>query len=175
MDYTYDNASRRATMTVAGQPQVTYTYDNANRLTAITQSTSTVTIAYDDADRRTSVTYPNTNKAEYAYNAASELTTVTYKQGTTTLGTLTYTYDGAGNRLQTGGTFARTNIPPALTSASYNANNRQTAFGTATETYDLNGNLATSTEAGVTTTYTWNARNQLTGISRTGAHRLVHV
>ncbi len=97
-----------------GQPQVTYTYDNANRLTAITQSTSTVTIAYDDADRRTSVTYPNTNKAEYAYNAASELTTVTYKQGTTTLGTLTYTYDGAGNRLQTGGTFARTNIPPGV-------------------------------------------------------------
>jgi RHS repeat-associated protein len=93
---------------------------------------------------------------------------VTYKQGTTTLGTLTYTYDGAGNRLKTGGTFARTNLPPALTSATYNANNQQTAFGTATETYDLNGNLATSTEAGVTTTYTWNVRNQLTGISRTG-------
>ena len=41
-------------------------------------------------------------------------------------------------------------------------------FGTTTETYDLNGNLATSTDAGVTTTYTWNARNQLTGLSRTG-------
>lgn len=74
----------------------------------IAKSTSTATIAYDDADRRTSVTYPNTNKVEYAYNAASELTTVTYKQGATTLGTLTYTYDGAGNRLKTGGTFART-------------------------------------------------------------------
>ena len=32
----------------------------------------------------------------------------------------------------------------------------------------MNGNLATSTETGVTTTYTWNTRNQLTGISRTG-------
>ena len=50
VDYTYDTASRRITMTVAGQPQVTYTYDNANRLTAITQSTSMVTIGYDDAD-----------------------------------------------------------------------------------------------------------------------------
>jgi uncharacterized protein RhaS with RHS repeats len=37
VDYTYDNASRRTTMTVAGQPQVTYTYDNANRLTTIAQ------------------------------------------------------------------------------------------------------------------------------------------
>ena len=152
-------------MSVIGQPQVVYTYDNANRLTTIVQGTSTVTIAYDDADRRTSVTYPNTNKVEYLYNVASELTTVTYKKGTTTLGTLLYTYDAAGNRIKTGGTFARSNIPPALASASYNANNQQTAFGAATETYDLNGNLATFTDASGTTTYTWNARNQLTAIS----------
>jgi RHS repeat-associated protein len=111
------------------------------------------------------VTYPNTNSITYAYNVASELTTVTYKKGTTTLGTLTYTYDAAGSRIKTGGTFARSNLPPALATASYNANNQQTAFGTATETYDLNGNLATFTDASGTTTYTWNARNQLTSIS----------
>ncbi len=168
VNYTYDNASRRATMTVVGQTQVVYIYDNANRLTQVQQGTSTVTIAYDDADRRTSVTYPNTNKIEYAYNAASELTTVTYKQGATTLGTLTYTYDAAGNRIKTGGTFARSNLPPALATTNYNANNQQLTFGTTTETYDLNGNLATTTDAGVTTTYTWNARNQLTGITKTG-------
>lgn len=112
-----------------------YTYDNANRLTTIVQGTSTVTIAYDDADRRTSVTYPNTNKVEYLYNVASELTTVTYKRGTTTLGTLLYTYDAAGNRIKTGGTFGRSNIPPALATTTYNANNQQTVFGTSTETY----------------------------------------
>ena len=32
----------------------------------------------------------------------------------------------------------------------------------------MNSNLATSTDAGVVTTYTWNVRNQLTSISRTG-------
>ncbi|MDR4470589.1 MAG: RHS repeat-associated core domain-containing protein [Nitrospira sp.] len=51
---------------------------------------------------------------------------------------------------------------------SYNTNNQQTAFGTATETYDLNGNLATFTDASGTTTYTWNDRNQLTSISGPG-------
>ena len=167
VNYTYDNASRRATMTVVGQTQVVYTYDNANRLTTITQGTSTVTIGYDDADRRTSVTYP-ANSVTYAYNAASELTTLTYKQGATTLGDLTYTYDAAGNRIKTGGTFARSNVPPALATTNYNVNNQQMTFGTTTETYDLNGNLATTTDAGVTTTYTWNARNQLTSISKTG-------
>lgn len=164
VNYTYDNASRRATMTVVGQPQVTYTYDNANRLTNIQQGTNII-IAYDDADRRTSVTYPNTNKVEYLYNVASELTTVTYKRGTTTLGTLLYTYDAVGNRIKTGGTFGRTNLPPALTTTNYNANNQQTTFGTSTETYDLNGNLATFTDVSGTTTYTWNVRNQLTAIS----------
>jgi RHS repeat-associated protein len=163
--YVYDNASRRTSMTVTGQPAVTYIYDNANRLTTITQGTDTVTIAYDDADRRTSVTYPNGNSVIYGYNVASDLTSITYKQGATTLGDLTYTYDAAGNRIKTGGTFARSNIPPALTTTNYNANNQQLTFGTTTETYDLNGNLATTTDTGVTTTYTWNARNQLTAIS----------
>jgi RHS repeat-associated protein len=165
VNYTYDNASRRATMTVVGQTQVTYTYDNADRLTQVQQGTSTVTIAYDIAGRRTSLTLPNTNSIVYAYNAASELTSLTYKQGATTLGDLTYTYEPAGNRIKIGGSFARTNLPPALATTTYNANNQQTTFGTTTETYDLNGNLATVTDASGTTTYTWNARNQLTGIS----------
>ncbi len=168
VNYTYDNASRRATMTVVGQTVVTYTYDNANRLTQMQQGTSTVTIGYDNADRRTLLTLPNTNSVTYACNAAAELTSLTYKKGATVLGDLTYTYDAAGNRTKVGGTFARTTIPPALTTVSYNANNQQTTFGTNTETYDLNGNLATVTDAGVTATYMWNARNQLTGISTTG-------
>jgi RHS repeat-associated protein len=62
----------------------------------------------------------------------------------------------------------RASLSPAFTTTNYNANNQQLTFGTTTETFDLNGNLATSTDAGVTTTYTWNARNQLTGISKTG-------
>ncbi|TKB63260.1 MAG: hypothetical protein E8D47_13025, partial [Nitrospira sp.] len=122
----------------------------------------------DNADRRTKLTLPNTNSVTYAYNAASELTTLTYKKGTTTLGTLLYTYDAAGNRTKVGGTFGRTNIPPALTTVSYNANNQQLTFGTNSETYDLNGNLATVIDAGNTATYTWNARNQLVSLASPG-------
>jgi RHS repeat-associated protein len=168
LTYTYDNANRRATMTVAGQPTVNYTYDNANRLTQITQGANLVTIGYDDADRRASLTLPNGNSVVYAYNAASELLSLTYKQGATVIGDLTYTYDAAGNRIKQGGSFARSTIPPALATASYNVNNQQTTFGTNTLTYDFNGNLQTVTDAGGTATYSWNARNQLAGISATG-------
>lgn len=81
---------------------------------------------------------------------------------------LTYTYDPAGRRTTIGGTFARASLPPALTTATYNANNQQLTFGTNTETYDFHGNLATVTDASGTTTYTWNVRNQLTNITTAG-------
>jgi RHS repeat-associated protein len=143
-------------------------YGNANQLTQITQGSNLVTLGYDDADRRASLTLPNGNSVVYAYNAASELLSLTYKQGATVIGDLTYTYDAAGNRIKQGGAFARSTIPPALATASYNANNQQTTFGTNTLTYDFNGNLQTVTDAGGTATYSWNARNQLAGISATG-------
>lgn len=58
--------------------------------------------------------------------------------------------------------------PPTRATANCNFNNQQVTFRTNAITYDLNGNLATTTGAGVTTTYASNARNQLTGISVTG-------
>ena len=84
------------------------------------------------------------------------------------LGDLTYEYDKNGNRTKTGGSFARTGVPPAVRSINYNSANHQTAFADKTLTYDNNGNLQTITDSGGTTTYTWNARNQLAGISGPG-------
>jgi RHS repeat-associated protein len=156
-------------MTVAGQTAINYTYDNANRLTQITQGSATVTYTYDAAGRRTSVTLPNEVLIEYTYDAASRVTSISYKQdGTTLLGDLTYEYDKAGNRTKIGGSFGRTGIPQAISSTAYNAANHQTTFGDKTLTYDNNGNLQTITDSSGTTTYTWNARNQLTSISGPG-------
>ena len=164
INYTYDAAGRRASMTVAGQPAVTYAYDSANRLTQVTRGTSIVSMAYDAADRRTSVTLPNGVMMLYAYDAASRITSITYKHGATILGDLTYAYDAVGQRTQVAGSFARTGLPQPVASATYNAANEQTKFGSQTLTYDLNGNL---TGDGVHT-YAWNARNQLTGVAAPG-------
>jgi RHS repeat-associated protein len=161
VSYTHDAASRRSSMTVLGQPTVNYSYDNADRLTQITQGTSTVAFAYDNANRRTSLSLPNGVVTEYAYDAASRLTGLTYQRGPTPLGTLTYAYDANGNRTVLGGSWARTSLPAALASATYNAANHQLTFGSTTLTYDLNGNLASDG----TNTYTWDARNHLGAIS----------
>ena len=164
VSYTHDAAGRRSTMTVAGQPQIVYGYDAANRLTSITQGTTVVTISYDDADRRSAVTFPNGIVATYGYDDANEITSLTYALGETPIGGVAYTYDGAGNRTGVSGSWARTGLPTALSSATYDAANRIQTWAGQTYSYDLNGNLETD---GVTT-FVWNARQQLTGISGAG-------
>ena len=86
------------------------------------------------------------------------------------LGDLTYVYDKNGSRLTTGGSFARSGIPQAVGSTNYNAANHQTTFADKTLSYDNNGNLQTIADSNGTTTYIWNARNQLTGISGPGVN-----
>jgi RHS repeat-associated protein len=161
ISYTYDDADRRATMQVAGQPQVSYAYDDADRLTGITQASSNVTIAHDDTNRRTSVTLPNGVVMAYGYDIDSRLTGITYTHGMSTLGTLTYSYDVNGQRTSVGGTWARTGLPAALTSATYDNANQIATFGGVTFTYDANGNLTNDGSR----SYTWNARNQLASLT----------
>ncbi|MGB2715553.1 MAG: RHS repeat-associated core domain-containing protein, partial [Vicinamibacterales bacterium] len=159
--YTYDAASRRATAQVTGQTSVSYTYDNTDRLTAVTQGTATVSIAYDNANRRTSLTLPNGIVTEYSYDHDSQLTGLTYKLSGSTIGTLVYTYDAAGQRAAVEGTYARSNLPAALTSATHDDANQIATWGGTSFSYDSNGNLTSDG----TRTYTWNARNELTAIS----------
>jgi len=158
--YTYDNAGRRASLTVPGQTVVNYTFDDANRLTQITQGTTTVLFAYDNANRRTTLTLPNGITTTYSYDNSSRLTGLTYANGSTTLGNLTYGYDLVGRRTSAGGSFARTGLPLPVSTTAYNVNNQMTTWGTANLFYDLNGNMTSDG----THSYTWDARNHLSKI-----------
>jgi uncharacterized protein RhaS with RHS repeats len=60
-----------------------------------------------------------------------------------------------------GGTWVRTGLPQALASATYDAANRISTWSGQALSYDANGNLASD---GLTS-YTWNSRNQLAGLS----------
>jgi RHS repeat-associated protein len=181
VDYTYDNAGRRASMTVkngpvgarVAQPTVTYTWDDANRLTLITQAAGasnnnvvqTVGFTYDDANQVTRTTYTGGQNINYTYTDAGEVQSITYKKADgTVIATGSYTYDAAGRRTSVSGdlaTFVQSSGTD-VTAPTYNANNQLTKWtGTKTWTYDKNGNL---TYDG-TNTYTWDARDQLVGVS----------
>jgi RHS repeat-associated protein len=157
VSYAFDAASRRTSMTVAGQSAVNYSYDNANRLLQINQGTSAVSFSYDAANRRTSLTLPNGIVVSYGYDQASELMGLNYSLGGNTLGNLSYSYDLAGRRTSVGGSFASTGIPLPVSTTAYNAANELTQWGTATLTYDANGNMLSNGGDG----YTWDARNHL--------------
>jgi len=161
ISYTYDADGRRATMTVTGQPQVTYGYDDAHRLTSITQGTAVVSMTYDNADRRGTLTYPNGIVATYGYDNANQFTSLAYTLNGNPVGDLTYTYDLAGQRISVGGLWARTGLPQALVSATYDPGNRLVTWGSQVFSYDLNGNLASDGS----TSYSWNARNELVAMS----------
>jgi len=167
VSYTYDADGRRISMTPAAQATANYTYDNANRLTAIAQGSEMVQLAYDADNHRTALTLPNGVTANYGYDNASELTALTYAQSNgTSLGNLTYGYDNDGRLSIKAGSFATDVQPTPTTQApAFDLNDRETSFNGQAFSYDADGNL---TSDGVST-YTWNARNQLTQISRGGA------
>src|SRR5262249_11565791 len=117
--------------------------------------------SYDEGNRRSTLTLPNGITVTYGYDNADQLTSIVYQQGGTTLGDLSYTYDAAGRRVGVGGSLARTELPAAVASASYDANNRLINWNGTPFSYDDNGNLTSDG----TTTYTWDARDRLASLS----------
>jgi RHS repeat-associated protein len=93
----------------------------------------------------------------YGYDNNSRLTGITYQFGSNRLGNLTYGYDQLGQRTQVSGSFARTGLPGAVTSATYDAANELTNWNGTSISYDANGNML----GDGSNTFAWNARNQL--------------
>jgi len=54
---------------------------------------------------------------------------ISFARGGTTLGSLAYTYDAAGRRTSVTGPWARTGLPAAVASATYDDANRQVTWG----------------------------------------------
>jgi RHS repeat-associated protein len=168
--YQFDSAGRRTQLQVAGQPAVFYCYDNADRLLALNssatcaQGSNLVAFGYDNADRRTLLTLAGMLTVDYGYDDASQLLALTYKRAGSTIGDLAYTYDASGRRATTSGSYARLGLPAAVSTTIYNANNQLTKWGTTTISYDNNGNMLGD---GVNT-YSWNARDQLSAVTKSG-------
>jgi RHS repeat-associated protein len=161
--YTIDDAGRLQQLDVTGAPNATvYGYDQSNRVTSVTSGSQAVGVAYDAAGRRDVVTLPSGVTEDHGYNGANDITGIVYRNGGSTLGDLAYALDPAG-RLETSyGSFARTGLPTATSAnATYDANNRLTAWNGTALSYDNNGNPTTFGS----TTYAWNARNQLSATS----------
>jgi RHS repeat-associated protein len=160
IDWTYDILDR-LTQEVTSQGVVRYTYDANSQLAQVAQGPLAATLTHDAVGRRTQLQRTNGVTTTYTYDPASRGIGLTHAKGASILEQFMHTFDPADSKTRVDQLIqTATALPPAVT-AAYNAANQQSQFGSATLTYDNNGNL---THDG-TKTYTWDARDRLIGIS----------
>jgi len=165
--YAYDNVGNLSGYRYPNGVQSTYLYNTLNRLTNVGIANGSGTIAsyaytLGQAGNRTAVAEFGGRQVNYTYDSLYRLTgeAITGSADTTKNGTVGYTYDPVGNRLQRTSTLA----PVPAASYTYDANDRLT-----TDTYDANGN----TTASAGNAYTYDFENHLTALN-TNAETIVY-
>jgi RHS repeat-associated protein len=176
VSYSYDADGHRTLMTFPGTPDVTYTWNDAGRLININRSiggsSKDFAITYDAGGRRNTLQVPLFKKkgkwqyltTTYGFDIANRLTSLLHENPTGAIASFAWNYDANGNRDSVN---QSTTIPLAapVASASYDEANEMLTQDGATFSYDENGNLESRTDSCGTTTFTWDGRNRLTGIS----------
>ena len=141
----YDNASNRTTVTDPLAHVTTTAFDALNRVTTVTDARGGVTaFGFDGAGRRTTVVDPVGNRTTTAYDLADRATTLT-----DALGTATTAYDAADQ------VTGRTDRIGRQVTFAYDSGGRAINE----RWLNLGGSIAR------TTTFTFDAANQLTGVS----------
>jgi len=197
--YSYDQLGRRIGRSLPAGQSESYIYDSAGNLKSKTDfNGKTTTYAYDTSNRllsKTPDTSFNAPPVTFTYFANGLRQTLSDVSGTTTygydnrnrltskqtpFGTLSYTYDGAGNLL----TLASSNTNGASLTYTYDVLNRLStvtdnrllaqgaASGVTTYNYDTVGNLQNFVYPnGLTHAYSYDPLNRLTqmGSSKNGA------
>ncbi len=142
----------------------TYHYDSRCRQTTIDRPTPAgdSTLTYDRFDRVATVTDGNGHTQHLSYDPLDRVTEVEYVDNGTAAGSVSYAYDGNGNRT------ARVDTHDGNTTTStwtLDARNRVVAEDLANVTnaysYDVVGNLTSHTGPGGTTTYTYDRENDV--------------
>jgi RHS repeat-associated protein len=175
LGYGYDNDGNLTSFT-DGAGTYTYTYNNLSQLTKLTEPSGAVTtFAYNTLGQRISTSFPNGVTETYSYDPADQpLTMVAKNASGTTLASETYTYTTGSTTTELIQT--ATDQAGNATSYTYDPLDRlveaKTTNGSTTVsdykyTYDGAGNRLTEIVNGATTSYTYNAADELTAIGPT--------
>jgi RHS repeat-associated protein len=148
----------------------------SGRLTQISQTIGggekAFNLTYDSLGRRTALETPLYRSkgkwkylsTSYAYDAAGRLTSITHDNPAGTIDTLAYGYDPNGNRISITGAGVQPQRAE-VTDTLYDEANEALQFNAADMANDENGNLLSRTDACGATTYEWDARDRLVGIT----------
>ncbi len=163
VQYGYDAASNRNSMTDPQSLPTTYGYDKLNRLNSLIFNGQTpgFTFGYDGLSRRNLLTRPNGINTSYGYDPISHLLNATHKIASTgaVIDGAAYTYDNAGNRKTRTDKRTGTNLTFTLDNIYQLTKAAQGTTTKETYSYDLVGNRLSS--LGVSP-YMYNTSNELT-------------
>ncbi len=155
VDYDYDAAGRLSLKTLGNGVYTTYEYDSAGNILHLInyQPDSTVLSRYDyeyDVSGRRIAMTTLEGTFQYGYDALGQLIAVRHPDDRV----VTYEYDAVGNRRQ---------VIDGSEAIAYTSNalNQYLLVGDVLYEYDLDGNLISKTEDGVTTTYRYDIENRL--------------
>ncbi|NJK82020.1 MAG: RHS repeat-associated core domain-containing protein [Chloroflexaceae bacterium] len=144
--YTYDAVGNLDTLTYPNGVASTHTYDDLNRLTTVAVGSGTLgqfTYTLDAAGMRTRLVDHTGRTIDYSYDQTYRLVSEQVTNDPQSAnGSVSYTYDAAGNRLRRTSTLSGVDNQ----SFSYDANDRRSDA-----IYDPNGNLLSA--GGTTSTY----------------------
>jgi RHS repeat-associated protein len=160
----YDAAGNRSALTYPDGKVVQYAYDVLNRLQSVTDWLSgTTAYAYDAVGGLTGLTFPNGTTQSITYDAARRLTGLAHSTTAAPFASYAYTLDKVGNRRQATVTEPlEPPVSPTTLGYTYDSVDQLLSAGPTSYAYDADGNLNTRSQGG-TTTFTFDARNLLTG------------
>src|SRR5579884_216787 len=168
--YSYDAVGQKgllSTLTDTNWRVITYSYTARNELASVSETGGTTSYGYDANGNETSITNPNGTSVTKAYDAANRLTSVTNKTGGgATLSSFSYGYNADDLRTSV------TEADGSVVSYGYDGAHRLTSESrTGTNPYtksyvvDGVGNRTSQTVGGVTTSFTYDADDELTSTS----------
>lgn len=165
--YGYDAVGNRTSVSYPNGSSEVYQYDSLNRLSRkeTYNGAGTLVQAYDytlhATGRRTGIDELSGRSASYSYDDLYRLTSEQITDAQNGNYSASYQYDGVGNRTYS-------TIDGVQTAYTYDDNDRLTQQGGTRYTYDDNGNTLTETLDTTTTTYGYNAKNELIRVEQGG-------
>jgi len=162
--YTLEAAGRRQAMIDPDGGRTTYSYDGANRVTSLLNPfAERTTYGFDALGGATTITLANGAVTTATFDAAGRQTGMRHSKNGTQLQSFAYSYDNSGRRtgvVEGGGDRVTWTYDLAgkLTREQRSGTNAYDI----TYAYDPMGNRLTMLTGGVTTTYSYNAGDELT-------------
>jgi RHS repeat-associated protein len=174
MGFTYTPGGRISKIIYPNSHELLHAYDTSGRLQSLTDWLGNVTtFTYDSVDQLTGISLPNGTTSRFVYDSAGELNGIRhFRSDDSDIFASEYTRDATGRIISISGAAFPAPTPAGDSAVShvYDENNRLLTTIkdgiVAANTFDARGNVVRRQEGPATTSFTYDALNNLLAVTR---------